>query len=119
SPPDFAHAVEPMMTILETVPPLSSPTDKIKVASADCSRIPVEPGTHQVVAVAGLRWQVVTPTSNGYVTAVKPVTGGYELTLDASGTYAAGDTLELVEPVAAELLNVALMQKGWHAPHVN
>jgi hypothetical protein len=119
-PNRWAHTVEPVMTILETVPLNAPTTNQIKVASSLCSRIPVEPGTNDVVSIGGSFWEVRSEGKAGLITNVEyvPLDGNYILTLSSPAAYEAGKPLELVEPVSSELFNVALMQKGWHAPHL-
>lgn len=117
---EWAHTVEPVMTIQETVPLNAPTTNQIKVASSLCGRIAVEPGTNDVVAIGGSFWQVSSEGKTRRITKVQYVKDddNYILTLDTPAPYQAGKPLELVEPVSAELFNVALMQKGWHAPHL-
>lgn len=117
---DDAEMVEPQMTILDNGPMLLPTKTRIKVASKLCSRIPVDPATGDVITVGGERWQAV---SNGVTSTITKVEhnagdGRYQLTLAPGGAYEKGRPVTLLEPVSTEVFNVALVQKGWHAPHL-
>lgn len=118
---EFAYLEEPVMTILDTEPTGALTTAKIKVASNVCGRIAVDPTTHDVVTVGGKFWRVESDGKTGWVINAKYVEAEdhYILTLHAPAAYKKGKPLELIEPIASELYNVALMQKGWHAPHLS
>jgi hypothetical protein len=113
-----AEMIEPVMTIADTWPPLLGTKTQIKVASRFCGRIPIDPGTKDVVTVAGERWQAVSNGITSTITKVdfREAEGFYWLTLAPGGAYQTGKPLTLLEPVATEVFNVALVQKGWHAP---
>ncbi|WP_164018518.1 hypothetical protein [Pyxidicoccus trucidator] len=115
---DDTEMIEPVMTIADTWPPFVGTKTQIKVASKFCARIPIDPGTKEVVTVAGERWQAVSNGITSNITKVdfKEAEGFYWLTLSPGGAYEKGRPLTLLEPVATEVFNVALVQKGWHAP---
>ncbi|MFP2905292.1 hypothetical protein ACLESD_09590 [Pyxidicoccus sp. 3LFB2] len=117
---DDAELVEPVMTIADTWPPLLGSKTQLKVASRLCARIPVDPGTKDVLSIGGERWKVVSNGITRTITKVefREAEGFYWLTLSAGGAYEKGRPLTLLEPVSTEVFNVAMAQKGWHAPHL-
>jgi len=88
------------------------PNTKLQVISRVCSRIVSG-------AAAGARWTIKDSTalSDEVVDCTLLSPGEYELTLTKKQNYCLG-VAELIEPVATEVLNVALVQKGWPAPYL-
>jgi|GEM_PF-3202754 len=121
NPDLIGYAIEPVLKILDTEPSGALTTKKIKVKSNLCARIPVERNSNNVVSIAGDFWSVESGGNTGLVEAVEYAGSDdtYILTLSAPGAYKAGEPLVLIEPTSSELFNVALMQKGWHAPHLS
>jgi hypothetical protein len=119
---DDAEMIEPVMTIADTKRHslFNSTKTRIKVASKFCSQIPIDPATKEVVTVAGERWEATSEGLKSTITKVdfKETDGSYWLTLDPGGAYNTGKPLKLLEPIATEVFNVALVQKGWHAPQL-
>lgn len=117
---DDAEMIEPVMTIADTGPMLWPTKTRIKVASKVCSRIPTDPATNDVVTVGGERWQAVSNGITSTITRVEFLAGEglYQLTLAPGGGYEKGKPVTLLEPISTEVFNVALVQKGWHAPHL-
>jgi hypothetical protein len=110
----LTHVVEPVMKILAG----GLSANKIRVASSICGRIAVEPGTNKVITIGGAYWQAQCGGVKRNITYVQRQLGYYELTLNARGPFPTGQPVQLIEPVAVEVINTALMQKGWHAPHL-
>jgi hypothetical protein len=83
---------------------------KIKVKSKICSRIPSTTDKGK----GAVRWKVKqAPSAEIEVVECTLDTGDvYWLKFEAKGKYSVG-AAELVEPLATEVFNVALVQKGW------
>ncbi|NVJ00076.1 hypothetical protein HV824_18365 [Myxococcus sp. AM009] len=88
------------------------PKTKLVVASRVCDWI-----QNNVAPTA--RWSITDAagTDDDIETCTQLAPGRYELTLAGNKLFVAGKA-ELLEPQATEVFNVALMQKGWPAPHV-
>lgn len=91
-----------------------SSATSLRVRSRMCSRVP------DIVPSGGkaIRWTVKQTGKTAEVDKCElKGSADYELTLKAPGAvFTAGEPLELVEPKTTEVLNVALVQKGWPAP---
>jgi len=115
-----AWVIEPVMTILDTVPTNISQAKEIIVASAICSQMAVDSKTNKVITVGGTHWEA---ESGGVVKRITHSTFDkslkqFKLTLESDAAFQSGKPLILREPKTVEIFNVALMQKGWNAPHM-
>jgi hypothetical protein len=107
--------------VASTTDPWGGPATKIKVASKLCSKIPFDRATKGAVLVGGKAWEVESGGEKRLICTVDTETdpGFYWLTVyPAAPTFAQGAALLLNEPIATEVTNVALIQKGWPAPHL-
>jgi hypothetical protein len=110
-----ADVFVPLMALLETDPASSGPATRIRVEGRIFCRIP--PAT----TVGGKRWKVRQGLKSAEVTTctlVPTTRDQYWLALDPPTAFSVGAPLVLVEPAATEVINVALVQKGWPAPHM-
>lgn len=86
----------------------------IKARSSVFARIPLPLGK---VIIGGVSWKAMTGANKRDITNVEHIGEFYQLTLSAPLLFCAKTSvIELVEPVASEIFNVALVQRGWRAP---
>ena len=107
-----ALLTEPAAWILDTRSGTGGVTE-IQVKSSICERM-----RYTIVAAASSPWKVEQSSIEDPVTAcVKHSSGDdiFWLTLKTNQAFARGP-VRLFEPVTTEILNVALVQKGWPAP---
>jgi hypothetical protein len=97
--------IEPMATVIEKPAPSSK---VIKVESKICERIYLTTGSPAV------RWKAKQSAASEIVKC-ELKNNVYELTLADTTGFDQGP-VELIEPVATEVFNLALVQKGWPAP---
>jgi hypothetical protein len=114
-----AELLEPDVTIAD-VWPMVFKKSQILVKSPLCKLVPVDPGTGDVLSVGGEQWKVVSEGVESTITRIKwdEDKKGYWVSISPSRDYEAGKPIELIEPIATEIFNVALLQKGWCAPHL-
>jgi hypothetical protein len=99
--------------VLAITPPLSLLVTSLRVKSETCSQIPR-------TAVGGKLWKIVQGGVTSEITACARIglTDEFNLSLKSPGPFRAGKLFELIEPMATEVTNVALVQKGYPSPYM-